>query len=53
MMMANILLLSFLQRAFVLKLSENQKTNCDEKKVSCNTLDSRLLQLTIRYMTKY
>ena len=29
------------------KLPENQKTNCDEKKVSCNSLDSHLLQLTI------
>ena len=51
--MVNILLLSFLQWALVITLSENQKTNCDEKKVSCNSLDSRLLQLTIRHMTKY
>ena len=53
MMMVNILLLSFLQWALVITLPENQKTNCDEKKVSCNSLDSHLLQLTMRYMTKY
>ena len=53
MMMVNMLLLSFLQWALVITLPENQKTNCDEKKVSCNSLDSRLLQLTIRHMTKY
>ena len=51
--MVNILLLSFLQWAFVITLLENQKTNCDEKKVSCNLLDSHLLQLTMRYITKY
>ena len=51
--MVNILLLSFLQWALVITLPENQKTNCDEKKVSCNSLDSRLLQLTMRHMTKY
>ena len=44
MMMVNILLLT---------LPENQKTNCDEKKVSCNSLDGQLLKLTMRYMTKY
>ena len=53
MMMVNILLLSFLQWAFVITLPENQKTNCNEKKVSCNSLESHLLQLTMRYMTKY
>ena len=51
--MVNILLLSFLQWAFVITLPENQKTNCNEKKVSCNSLDSCLLQLTMKYMTKY
>ena len=51
--MVNILLLSFLQWAFVITLLENQKTNCNEKKVSCNSLDSCLLQLTMKYMTKY
>ena len=50
MMTVNIPLLSFLQRAFVITLPENQKTNCGEKKVSCNLLDSHLLQLTIRYL---
>ena len=54
MMLVNILLLNFLQWAFVITLPKNhQKTNCDEKKVSCNSLDSHLLQLTMRYMTKY
>ena len=53
MMMLNILLLSFLQWAFVIKLLENQITNCYEKKVSCNSLDSSMLQLTMRYITKY
>ena len=51
MMMVNILLLSFLHWAFVIKLLENQITNCDEKKVSCNSLDSSMLQLTMRYIT--
>ena len=51
--MVNILLLNFLQWAFGITLPENQKTNCDEKKVSCNSLDSRLLWLDMRYMTKY
>ena len=50
MMTVNIPLLIFLQRAFVITLPENQKTNCGEKKVSCNLLDSHLLQLTIRYL---
>ena len=40
--MVNILLLNFLQWAFGITLPENQKTNCDEKKVSCNSLDSQL-----------
>ena len=48
MMLVHILLLNFLQWAFVITLPKNyQKTNCDEKKVSCNSLDSHLLQLTI------
>ena len=51
MMMVNILLLSFLHWAFVIKLLENQITNCDKKKVSCNSLDSSMLQLTMRYIT--
>ena len=42
MVMVNILLLNFLQWAFGITLPENQKTNCDEKKVSCNSLDSQL-----------
>ena len=53
MMMVNLLLLSFLQWAFVIALPENLKTNCDEEKVSCNSLDSCLLQLTMTYITKY
>ena len=52
-MIVNILLLSFLQWSFVITLPENQKTNYDEKKISCNSLDSRMLQLTMTYMTKY
>ena len=52
-MMVNMLLLSFLQWDFVITWPENQKTNRDEKKVSYNPSDSRLLQLTMRYMTKY
>ena len=52
-MMGNILLLSFLQWAFVIRLPENQKTNYDERKASCNSLDSHLLQLTMMHMTKY
>ena len=39
--------------AFVIALPENQKTNCRSKLVSCISLDSRLLQLTMKYMTKY
>ena len=53
MRMVNILLLSFLQWGFVITLPENQKTNCNKKKVSCNSLDSCLLQLSMKYMTKY
>ena len=43
MMMVNILLLSFFRGAFVITLLENQETNCNEKKVSCN-----LIQLLIK-----
>ena len=57
MMIVNVLFLNFLKSASVItwfsKLPENQKTNCDEKEVSCNSLDSHLQQLTMRYMTKY
>ena len=53
MMIVNTLLLSFLQWSFVITLPENQKSNYDEKKISCNSLDSRMLQLTMTYMTKY
>ena len=52
-MIVNTLLLSFLQWSFVITLPENQKTNYDEKKISCNSLDSRMLQLNMTYMTKY
>ena len=37
-MMVNILLFSFLQWAFVITLPENQKTNCDKNKISCNSI---------------
>ena len=52
-MIVNTLLLSFLQWSFVITLPENQKTNYDEKKISSNSLDSRMLQLNMTYMTKY
>lgn len=53
MMMINILLLSILPSALVIGLPENGKTTCDEKNVMCSSLDSHLLQLTMRYMAKY
>ena len=37
MMMVNILLPRLLQWVFVITLPENQKTNCEEKRVSCNS----------------